>query len=439
MAGIPLGKKLTKAQIVQTNIASSVKSIIEPPVVLALRISGHLLLGVVRIYHRKVRYLLTDCSDALVKIKMAFRPGLVDLPEEHADENAVTLTRRYDELTMMSPMDVDLKHLQSLEPATEVAATHIVNPSEITLRDTHVSLPTMVDDFTGPAFVYFRQEPIEPPSVEKRMGDVSHISGFEPSPQPPIDIYPPFTPLSEREMPLFPPTPVPKQKAPPKPKYVVVDLETKITGPEMRSLIDDPGPIMRVQRTAPTSREGIQRRQREIAGLVPLFAQPAILGLAPELVEMFANTVAIPLKQKPAKAAKIPKEGPPVVTPAVTPAPTLPTEQPSEEDRFGPPIPYDQGFDVSIREEDKEEHEVVSVTSVSARTTKILQFLQGLIVPPKTELWFKELVLGKRRKTVAGTFFELLVLKSKERIQVEQIEPFGDIRITKGKNFDIPM
>lgn len=37
---------------------------------LALRMSGHLLLGVVRIYSRKVKYLLEDCSDALIKIKM---------------------------------------------------------------------------------------------------------------------------------------------------------------------------------------------------------------------------------------------------------------------------------------------------------------------------------------------------------------------------------
>lgn len=37
---------------------------------MALRLSGHLLLGVVRIYHRKVDYLYADCQDALVKIRM---------------------------------------------------------------------------------------------------------------------------------------------------------------------------------------------------------------------------------------------------------------------------------------------------------------------------------------------------------------------------------
>jgi cohesin complex subunit SCC1 len=84
---------------------------------MALRMSGHLLLGVVRIYSRKVKYLMSDCSDALVKIKMvrappplpqpfpplpsssppsfivqAFRPGAVDLPTESAVAALATIT-----------------------------------------------------------------------------------------------------------------------------------------------------------------------------------------------------------------------------------------------------------------------------------------------------------------------------------------------------------
>ena len=51
---------------------------------MALRLSGQLLLGVVKIYSRKARYLLEDCNEALVKIKMAFRPGIVDMTEKQA-------------------------------------------------------------------------------------------------------------------------------------------------------------------------------------------------------------------------------------------------------------------------------------------------------------------------------------------------------------------
>ena len=40
---------------------------------LTLRMSGQLLLGVVRIYSRKTRYLLEDCNEALGKIKLVKR------------------------------------------------------------------------------------------------------------------------------------------------------------------------------------------------------------------------------------------------------------------------------------------------------------------------------------------------------------------------------
>jgi len=37
---------------------------------MALRLSGQLLLGVVRIYFRKAKYLLEDCNEAITKIKV---------------------------------------------------------------------------------------------------------------------------------------------------------------------------------------------------------------------------------------------------------------------------------------------------------------------------------------------------------------------------------
>uniref|UniRef100_A0A8U7NKD3 RAD21 cohesin complex component like 1 n=1 Tax=Corvus moneduloides TaxID=1196302 RepID=A0A8U7NKD3_CORMO len=68
-----------------------------PKFAIALRTSGHLLLGVVRIYHRKAKYLLADCSEALTKMKTAFRPGLLDLPEENfeAAYQSITLPEEF--------------------------------------------------------------------------------------------------------------------------------------------------------------------------------------------------------------------------------------------------------------------------------------------------------------------------------------------------------
>lgn len=65
-------KKLTKAHVFETNIEQSVDGIMQPKVKLALRTSGHLLLGVARIHSRKAKYLLQDCNEAFVKIKVRF-------------------------------------------------------------------------------------------------------------------------------------------------------------------------------------------------------------------------------------------------------------------------------------------------------------------------------------------------------------------------------
>lgn len=46
---------------------------------MALRLSGQLLLGVVRIYSRKAKYLLDDCNDALLRIKMVRPPPCLRL------------------------------------------------------------------------------------------------------------------------------------------------------------------------------------------------------------------------------------------------------------------------------------------------------------------------------------------------------------------------
>lgn len=66
-----LERKLSKTHILQSNIESSVNAIVDQGTApMALRLSGQLLLGVVRIYSRKARYLLDDCNEALLKLKM---------------------------------------------------------------------------------------------------------------------------------------------------------------------------------------------------------------------------------------------------------------------------------------------------------------------------------------------------------------------------------
>lgn len=134
-------KKLTKAHVFETNIEQSVDGIMQPKVKLALRTSGHLLLGVVRIYSRKAKYLLADCNEAFVKIKMAFRPGMVDLPEEHREAavNAITLPEVFHDFDTALPElnDVDIEAQFSINQS---------RADEITMREDYGSMPMSIHD-----------------------------------------------------------------------------------------------------------------------------------------------------------------------------------------------------------------------------------------------------------------------------------------------------
>nr|XP_011466093.1 PREDICTED: sister chromatid cohesion 1 protein 4 isoform X2 [Fragaria vesca subsp. vesca] len=124
-----LERKLRKNQVADTDIGVSVDSILFPEVPIALRLSSHLLLGVVRIYSRKVNYLFDDCSEALLKIKQAFRSTAVDLPPEES-------TAPYHSITLPETFDLDDFELPDNEIFQGNYVDHHVSTREqITLQD----------------------------------------------------------------------------------------------------------------------------------------------------------------------------------------------------------------------------------------------------------------------------------------------------------------
>ncbi|XP_050412571.1 double-strand-break repair protein rad21 homolog isoform X1 [Patella vulgata] len=137
-------KKLTKAHVFETNIDSSVEAILKPKVKMALRTSGHLLLGVVRIYSRKAKYLLADCNEAFVKIKMAFRPGVVDLPEENREAAvaAITLQENFHDF------ETTLADLEDLDVQAQFSVNQS-RPEEITMREDYANITLLNDDGFG--------------------------------------------------------------------------------------------------------------------------------------------------------------------------------------------------------------------------------------------------------------------------------------------------
>uniref|UniRef100_A0A061S4Z0 Cohesin complex subunit SCC1 n=1 Tax=Tetraselmis sp. GSL018 TaxID=582737 RepID=A0A061S4Z0_9CHLO len=133
-----LERRLKRQQVFETSITASVDSIINPDAPLALRLSGQLLLGVVRVYSRKVGYLFQDCNDTLLKVKSAFtQTGRVDLPEDQATVNPmlITLPDNYDHVDFLAEASAGLNLLLSAgEPRLGEELTFTVRDDSITLN-----------------------------------------------------------------------------------------------------------------------------------------------------------------------------------------------------------------------------------------------------------------------------------------------------------------
>ncbi|XP_066501011.1 double-strand-break repair protein rad21-like protein 1 isoform X2 [Hoplias malabaricus] len=134
-------KKITKAHVFECNLEMTINDIISPQIKIGLRTSGHLLLGVVRIYSRKAKYLLADCSDAVVKIKVAFRPGQTDLPEEGMEAmfKAITLPEDF------TDFDSQLPDLNTIDVVDHFSLNRC-RTEEITLKESFGNSFLNMDD-----------------------------------------------------------------------------------------------------------------------------------------------------------------------------------------------------------------------------------------------------------------------------------------------------
>ncbi|KAF5840210.1 Rec8 like protein-domain-containing protein [Dunaliella salina] len=65
-----MDKNLKRSQVAGAHIPGTVDALLDPEAPLALRLSGQLLLGVVRVYSRQLSFLQQDCQDALIRIRL---------------------------------------------------------------------------------------------------------------------------------------------------------------------------------------------------------------------------------------------------------------------------------------------------------------------------------------------------------------------------------
>nr|XP_019962316.1 PREDICTED: double-strand-break repair protein rad21 homolog isoform X1 [Paralichthys olivaceus] len=123
-------RKLTKAHVFECNLEETIQDLISPKMKIGLRTFGHLLLGVVRIYSRKAKYLFADCNDALVQMKMVFRPGLTDMPVEGLEASLTAITLIED----FTSFDAQLPPLSNIDVVDHFALNQ-GRTEEITLKE----------------------------------------------------------------------------------------------------------------------------------------------------------------------------------------------------------------------------------------------------------------------------------------------------------------
>ncbi|KAI3910589.1 hypothetical protein MKW98_027871 [Papaver atlanticum] len=127
-----LEKRLRRTHIDVTNIASTVDSIMFPEAPIALRLSAFLLLGVVRIYSKKLDYLKGDYDALAANLKTAFdHIENLNLPENAsaAPFESVTMPLRTFEL---DAVDLDLDSSINFESTPD---NHLKTLEDITLED----------------------------------------------------------------------------------------------------------------------------------------------------------------------------------------------------------------------------------------------------------------------------------------------------------------
>ncbi|CAN6449175.1 unnamed protein product [Victoria cruziana] len=126
-----LQKKLKKAEVLHTDIPSSIDYIIKDPIEIpiALRISGYLLVGVARIYSKKVDYLYDDCNEVLAKLRNSWDSIRVSLPEQ-------TSVAPFHCITLPDKFELDTLDLEELGYGTEGPSDqHVKAYEHITFED----------------------------------------------------------------------------------------------------------------------------------------------------------------------------------------------------------------------------------------------------------------------------------------------------------------
>ncbi|KAI4989050.1 hypothetical protein ZWY2020_036367 [Hordeum vulgare] len=144
-----LERKVNRTQIDCVDVPSYASSIMDPEVPIALRLSGHLLLGLVRIYSWKVNHLFQDCNRMLSEVRTAFASmAAIDLPID-ADRAL------FEVITLPETFSLDDLNLDDAIRQIDTPDSHRRTSDQITLSGEGYVMITLDEEggaeFTSPA------------------------------------------------------------------------------------------------------------------------------------------------------------------------------------------------------------------------------------------------------------------------------------------------
>ncbi|XP_068063869.1 double-strand-break repair protein rad21-like protein 1 isoform X4 [Anomalospiza imberbis] len=422
-----------------------------PKFAIALRTSGHLLLGVVRIYNRKAKYLLADCNEALTKMKTAFRPGLLDLPEENfeAAYQSITLPEEFHDFEAPLP---DVKAIDVAE--------------HFTLNQSRAEEITLTEDYESSILLGDRNF-VESNCADTTVKDVNHTMSE--------------TILLFQEegfvLESVDDTAVTQRKKKKRKRKLLVDVEKELSCHTIyKQLTNYTDLLATLDLAPPTKKTMMWKEWGGVDKLLSHSSQPMLHAQLQKLFEkcfktdrfkMRANGIQSMSEIKEMRKEQDTTEMLPVEEPSYLKEPahsetgrkiindsfmlTSQNDRNETNENCGEIIEDGAAFSESSKnslgqEAEAQQVEVPEEQTVTRkdneeirwgkRTLRLQKTLQQLKRSGMCSFSFRELCRRNNRKEAAATFYIFLVLKKQEVVKLQQPEPFADLTATAGPMFD---
>jgi cohesin complex subunit SCC1 len=473
-------KKLTKNDVRVIDLNQTVVQIVNPSVPIALRTSGELMLGVVRIYSHKVRHLLKEATEAT---QLLVRPKVIVVKGAGGKESAVAVT-----------LEITTDRLG----AEQACGADFADIADILVPEKAGGKAPLAEGWVSD---WFQAEPSQFQDLAKGMSqdDISRMKaellGFDghrdassatsgskkssaPSiekprdgskvlpPQDELDIGMPFpeelldgTWVPNAEMHpddvfalpgLRTPTPHPVEEEgilaadEPKTKRIktvnILDQGNTVLDPSYIKKIGECQDILTAERRhgPRTEREAEDRLFVRDVDTHQLDGKPTCGGIPPHLAVVYEKAVGSTMAKvrEQAEQARGLQSGD-MSAPRQSGAAMFMGDAPLDE---VPPFDMPLDFDVNAAEvpelavdepsSAKKRQREKEGQTFSASTIQTLEALRKLM-KRTDDVSFKAFAAGKKRQETARTFVDCLVLASHGNIEVHQDKPYADIRLKK--------